>query len=253
MPLNLLAAVPLLASLALSYRASPGTVYVAADSRLTETESEAGLQVPPSDTACKIRVLKDGVVFVGTGNAYFSAGQIRTNIYALAARAAATLPVRPLEPADVRRIALAWQSTVHQRLAARMQSEPQPALASELSSTGTTGAFYAATAEGDVYGITLRVALDRNGFLEDIEEPQALGGYLVATGTNAAKQQSLAIAATQRNASLPWPRRLQAIEQQTIQTEARLYGRRSDIGGPVDVIEITPKGPVWLARKANCQ
>jgi hypothetical protein len=46
---------------------------------------------------------------------------------------------------------------------------------------------------------------------------------------------------------------LQAIEAETIRVEAERYGRRSDIGGPIDVIEISSQGPVWLARKAICR
>jgi hypothetical protein len=174
MALSALAAIPLLASLVLSYRANPGTVYVAADSRLTP--SAANSSRAPTDTTCKIRVLNDGVVFVGTGNAMFSAGRVRTNIYSLAAREAALLPRGPLEPEDIRRIAFAWQATVHARLLAMIAANGRLTEASEISTTGTTGSFYAAT-----------------------------------------------------------------------------YGRRSDIGGPIDVIEISSQGPVWLARKAICR
>jgi hypothetical protein len=260
MSFSAIAAVPLLASLVLAYRASPNTVYVAADSRLTSplsVQSSSGDTVPtftPNDTACKIRVLRDGVVFVGTGNALFSAYRLRTNIYTVAAKAAATLPRRPLEPADIRRVAFIWQTTIHARLLAKLRSSPAAAPGTSLteSTTGTTGAFYSLTADGSVYGITLRVALNASGVLENIQEPETLSGYLVATGTNEAKQQALAIASAPGTAALPWPRRLQSIEAQTMRKQFARYGSRSDIGGPIDIIEISSKGPVWLARKAGC-
>ncbi|AXC10585.1 hypothetical protein ACPOL_1237 [Acidisarcina polymorpha] len=245
---------PLLASLVLSYRASPTTVYVAADSRLTSPASQ-GVTPPPVDTACKIRVLKGGVVFVGTGNALFSADGVETNIYALAAHAAAALPSRPLEDADIRDIALVWQNLIHGRLQEKLQAGPQnTANTSKVAATaGTTGSFYAATASGDVFAITLRVALDDQGLLRDTEEPQPQPGFLVATGTNIAKQDALELATSSQNVMLPWPRRLQAIELQTIREEAQRYGRGSDIGGRVDMIQITSKGPAWILRKANCR
>ncbi len=260
MSLNAIAALPLLASLALSYRASPGTVYVAADSRLTSAAPAPVRQVP-DDRACKIRVLNDGVVFVGTGNAFFSAQDVRTNIYALAANAARTLPPGPIDPAAIRRVAFAWQAAVHARLLAKLQAEApadrlQPAshaAIGAIETTGATGSFYAATSTGTVYGITLRVALDDTGALQNIQEPEAQPGYLVATGTNEAKRQALSIASAPAANALAWPRRLLAIESQTIRAEARSYGRRSDIGGPIDLIEITPGGPVWLARKPGCR
>jgi hypothetical protein len=246
MPLSAIAAVPLLASLVLSYRASPGTVYIAADSRLTSPKTSAG--TIPNDTACKIRVLTNGVVFVGTGNAIFTTNRFTTNVYAIAAHEAAQIPRRPLTPEDVRRTALAWQATVHARLSAKLAAEHSKS-ATE-STTGSTGSFYAATADGAVYGITLRVALDANGMLRNIEEPAPLANYLIATGANEAKQQALTIAS--RNATLPWPQRLQATEIQTIRRQAQLYGRKSDIGGPIDMIEITPKGPIWISKKPSC-
>ena len=249
MSLSTIAAVPLLASLVLSYRASPGTVYIAADSRLTSPET--AILAAPSDTACKIRVLANGVVFVGTGNAIFTANRVPTNVYTIAAREAAQIPHRPLIPEDIRSIALAWQATVHARLSAKLDAETGKA-ATE-STTGTTGSFYAAIADGTVYGITLRVALDRNGFLQNIEEPEPLTNYLVATGVTEAKQQALAIAAAPANATLPWPNRLVATEAETIHRQAQLHGRQSDIGGPIDMIEITPKGPIWLVRKPACR
>jgi hypothetical protein len=245
---NALFAIPLLASLVLSYRADPGTVYVAADSRLTSTSISSPR--PPSDTTCKIRVLHDGVVFVGTGNALFSADRLRTNIYSVAARAAASLPIGPLKPEDIRRIAFAWQATVHARLQAMVEAEGGPANAA-IATTGTTGSFFAATGSDEVYGITLRVGGDTDGRLQNIEEPEAQVGYLVATGTNEAKEQALAVAP--QYARLPWPGRLEAIEAETIRLQAERYGMRSDIGGPIDLIEITPKGPIWLARKAACR
>jgi len=243
MALNALAALPLLASLVLSYRAGPGTVYVAADSRLTSAT------LAPTDTACKIRVLKDGVVFVGTGSALFSADRVRTNIYTVAARAAASLPPGPLSASDIRRVAFAWQAAVHARLGAMLAARETDAEA--LSSTGTTGSFYGATQNGDVYGVTVRVGIDSSRELSDIEEPEAETGYLIASGTNEGKAQALAVAA--KYARLPWPGRLQAIESETIRIEAERHGRGSDIGGPIDSIAITPAGPVWLARKAACR
>jgi hypothetical protein len=247
--LSALTAIPLLASLVLSYRASSDTVYVAADSRLTPTAATSAQ--PPTDTTCKIRVLNDGVVFVGTGNALFSADRVRTNIYAVAARVAASLPRRPPERDDIRRIAFAWRATVHARLLAMIEAHGPLTDAAAISTTGTTGSFYAATSDGEVYGITVRVGADADGRLQDIEEPEAQTGYLIATGTNEAKQQALA--AAPQYAQLPWPGRLEAIEAETIRVEAERYGRRSDIGGPIDLIEINSKGPVWLARKAACR
>ena len=242
MSLNVLAALPLLASLVLSYRAGPGTVYVAADSRLTSTT------VATTDTACKIRVLNDGIVFVGTGSALFSADGLRTNIYAVAGRAAALLPRRPMQAEDIRRVAFAWQATVHARLRAMLDARQTDAEA--ISSTGTTGSFHGVTENGDIYSVTVRIGIDSKGELSDIEEPEAQTGYLIATGTNEAKERALAIAP--RYARLPWPGRLQAIEEETIRVEAERYGRDSDIGGPIDLIKITSTGPVWLARKAGC-
>jgi hypothetical protein len=249
MALSALTAIPLLASLVLSYRASPDTVYVAADSRLTPTAADSAR--PATDTICKIRVLNEGVVFVGTGNALFSADRVRTDIYSVAAKAAALLPGGRLEPSDIRRIAFAWQATVHARLQAMVAANGPLTDAAAIATTGTTGSFYAATLNGEVYGVTVRVGADAGGRLEDIEEPEARVGYLIATGTNEAKE--LALAAAPRYARLPWPGRLEAIEAETIRIEAERYGRRSDIGGAIDVIEITSKGPVWLARKATCQ
>jgi hypothetical protein len=156
-----------------------------------------------------------------------------------------------LEPEDIRRIALAWQAAVHRRLSAKLAAEGSTS-ATE-GGIGTTGSFYAATANGTVYGITLRVALDANGFLQNIEEPQSPTGYLVATGATEAKQQALDVAKAPRNTTIAWPGRLQAIEAQTILEQARLHGHKSDIGGPIDLIEITPKGPIWLAKKPTCR
>jgi len=239
----------------LSYRASPGTVYVAADSRLTSSAvSPASSTRPPSESTCKIRILNDGVVFVGTGNALFSADRVRTNIYAVAARAAATLPRGPLQAGEIQKLALTWQATIHRRLQALLdsQGEARPLTEAAISATGTTGSFYAAVAGGEVFGITVRVGLDGRGVVEDIREPQQLSGYLVATGTNEAKQQALAIAAAPQDSQLAWPGKLSAIESQTIRVEAARYGRHSDIGGAIDVIEIAPSGPVWLAHKPSC-
>jgi hypothetical protein len=256
MPLSLLSAAPLLASLVLSYRAGPGTVYVAADSRLTSPERTAETPAEtPSDSACKIRVLKDGVVFAGSGNAIFSTPVGEANIYAIAAKTAATLPPGPLQASDVRRIALQWQSTVHARLLARESPATQSAAETP---TGSTGSFYAALEDGAVYSITLRVAADPHGVLRDIEEPETPSGYLTATGTNEAKHDALAIGNRQSagdisGGTLPWPLRLRAIEAQTIQIETHRYGQNSEIGGPIDVVEITSKGPLWLARKAGCR
>ncbi len=247
MPFSVLAAAPLLASLVLSYRSSPDKVYIAADSRLTSTEARSTL---PDDSACKIRVLTDGVVFVGTGNTLFSVNGRTTDIYNLAASAAATLPRRPLQSADLRRIALAWQTRVRSRLQARLKASAQ-GLAAE-SVTGTTGSFYATTADGSIAAITLRIAPGHSRRLASIEEPQAPAAYLVATGTEAAKQDALAIADSPQNATLPWPNRLEAIEAQTIREEAQRYGSHAEIGGPIDLIEITSKGPTWLARKPSC-
>jgi len=249
MPFSAIAAIPLFASLALSYRASPGTVYIAADSRLTSPET--AIRGVPNDTACKIRVLNDEIVFVGTGNAIFTANRFTTNVYTIAAREAAQIPRRPLLPEDIRRVALAWQATVHERLAAKLVAETGKA-ATE-STTGATGSFYAATASGSVYGITLRVALDPEGFLRNIEEPEPLLNYLIATGGAEAKQEALAIATSPNNANIPWPGRLVATEAETIRVQARIHGRQSEIGGPIDMIEITPKGPIWLARKSTCR
>ena len=246
MALNFLASLPLLASLVLSYRAGAGTVYVAADSRLTSTPARL-----PDDTACKIRVLNDGVVFVGTGNALFSAERLKTNIYAVAGLVAASLPQRPLEVADIRRVAFAWQQTIHSRLSAMLAARGRPLTAAEISATGTTGSFYGVVQNGDVYGVTVRIGIVSKRELSDIEEPEAQTGYLIATGTIEAKERALAIAP--QYVRLPWPGRLQAIEDETIRVEAARYGRRSEIGGPVDLIEITSKGPVWLARKAGCK
>jgi len=238
-----LIAASLLASLVLSYRAGPGTVYVAADSRLTSAT------LAPTDTACKIRVLSHGLVFVGTGSALFSTDRVHTDIYLVAARAAAALPVGPLEAADIRRVAFAWQAAVHARLGAMLaarQTDPET-----ISSTGTTGSFYGATQNDNIYSVTMRINVDFKHKLSDIEEPVAQAGYLIATGTNEAKE--LALAAAPKYARLPWPGRLEAIEEETIRIEAERYGRDSDIGGPIDLIAITPKGPVWLARKAACR
>jgi hypothetical protein len=243
MALNALAALPLVASLVLSYRAGPGTVYVAADSRLTSST------LAPTDTACKIRVLNGGLVFVGTGSALFSADRVHTNIYTVAARAAALLPPVPLEVADIRRVAFAWQAVVHARLRAMLAAQETDAEA--ISSAGTTGSFYGTTQNGDVYSVTLRISAVSKHKLSDIEEPLAQAGYLVAVGTNEAKERALA--AAPKYALLPWPGRLQAIESETIRIEAERYGRGSDIGGPIDLIAITAKGPVWLARKAACR
>jgi hypothetical protein len=248
MALSAVSAIPLLASLVLSYRADSGTVYVAADSRLTSTAANSTR--PATDTTCKIRVLNDGVVFVGTGNALFSADRVRTNIYAVAAREAVSLPKGPLNPDDIRRLAFAWQARVHDRLQAMIAADG-PRTDGAVSTTGTTGSFYAATSDGDVYGVTVRVGADGDGRLQDIEEPEGRVGYLIATGTNEAKEQALA--AAPRYARLPWPGRLEAIEAETIRVEAERHGRRSDVGGPVDIIEISSKGPVWLARKAACR
>ena len=252
MSLSALAAVPLLASLVLSYRAGPGTVYVAADSRLTTVENGTSPIQPeiPDDTACKLRVLDDGILFAGTGNAVFTANGLATDIYRVAANAAATLPRRPLQPADIRRVALAWQATVHARLQARMRRSSRGYTADP--ATGTTGSFYAATADGSVYAITLRIAPGSDGRLENIEEPQAPSGYLVAAGAAEAKRTALAIAASQPSPTDPWPNRLQSIENQSIRAEIRRHGNQSDIGGAVDLVEITPKGPTWLARKPGC-
>lgn len=257
MALTALTAIPLLASLVLSYRADSGTVYVAADSRLTPTTPVESARTSGA-TTCKIRVLNDGVVFVGTGNALFSTRSVRTDIYAVAADAASTLDDRPLEPADIRRVALAWQTVIHTRLQTMLHTEAangRHTLIDEqaLSTTGTTGSFFAATASGEVYGLTLRVAVGPEGALQNIEEPEPQPGYLVATGTNEAKHNALAIAAQMQNANIPWPRRLQAIETRSIHIAAQRYGRRSEIGGPIDMIEITPKGPLWLARKSSCR
>jgi hypothetical protein len=94
--------------------------------------------------------------------------------------------------------------------------------------------------------------------LREIEEPQTPSGYLTATGTDEAKQNALAIGNGQSagnisGGTLPWPLRLRAIEARTIQIETHRYGQNSEIGGPIDVIEITSKGPLWLARKAACR
>lgn len=247
MALTAVAAIPLLASLVLSYRANPGTVYVAADSRLTS--SAIASPQPPSDTTCKIRVLHGGVVFVGTGDALFSADRLRTNIYSVAARAAVTLPKGPLRPEDIRRLAIAWQVIVHKRLQAMVEAHGGLADAT-ISTTGTTGSFYAGIGSGEVYGITVRVGADSHGRLQNIEEPEPEAGYLTATGTNEAKEQALAVAP--KYARLPWPGRLEAIEAEAIRLEEERYGPRSAIGGPIDLIEINPRGPIWLARKASC-
>ncbi len=253
MPLSVFTAVPLVASLVLSYRASPGNVYVAADSRLTSPDRSAEA---PDDTACKIRVLNDGVVFAGSGNAIFSTPSGQANIYVIAAKAAATLPPGPLQASDVRRLALQWQATVHGRLIARQAREAQSAV--DETPTGSTGSFYAALEGGAVYSITLRVAADRHGVLREIEEPQTPSDYLTATGTNEAKENALAIgngqsAGNVSGGTLPWPLRLRAIEAQTIQIETHRHGQNSEIGGPIDIIEITSKGPLWLAHKAGCR
>ena len=247
MSLSAISAIPLLASLVLSYRASPGTVYIAADSRLT-TDSSAE---PMRDTACKIRVLNDGIVFVGTGNAIFTSDRITTNIYAVASREATEIPHRPLQAADIRSIAMKWQAAVNQRLSAKLASQASRSAAEP--GVGTTGSFYAATANGTVYGITLRIGLDPNGKLQNVEEPQSPTGYLVATGATEAKQQALNIATSPQNQAITWPRKLEAIEAQTILEQSRIHGQNSDIGGPIDLIEITPNGPKWLARKTACR
>ena len=147
MPLNSIAAVPLLASLVLSYRADSGTVYVAADSRITTAHSFSSslpetVSNRPDDSGCKIRVLDGGVVFVGTGTTLFSANGRQTNIYTIAADTASHLPPVPLQAADIRRMALKWQTAVRARVQSRLSASPQgsaPAVA------GITGSFYAAT------------------------------------------------------------------------------------------------------------
>jgi hypothetical protein len=259
MPLSAIAAVPLLASLVLSYRASPDRVYIVADSRLTSTSAaQTSLTQLPhqpllthsNDSACKIRILNGGVVFVGTGNTLFTASGHTTNIYTVAANAALTLAHRPLQATDLRHIALVWQATIHARLQAKLNAAT-PVLQAE-PVTGTTGSFYAVTAGGNVSAITLRIAPGPGGRLQNIEEPQSPPGYLVATGTDAAKQDALELADSQQNATLPWPYRLQAIEAQTIREEEQRYGNLSEIGGPVDLIEISSKGPAWLTRKSSC-
>jgi hypothetical protein len=255
MPLNSIAAVPLLASLVLSYRADSGTVYVAADSRIT-TAHFLSSSLPetgsnrPNDSGCKIRVLNGGVVFVGTGTTLFSANGHKTNIYTIAADAASHLPPVPLQAADIRRMALEWQTAVRVRLQSRLSASSQGSAPESVA--GTTGSFYAATEDSGVYAVTARIA-PRGHQIESIEEPQPPSGYMVATGTEVAKHDALEIAANPASALLPWPRRLQSIEARTIREEALRYGARSTIGGPIDLIEITPQGPLWLARKPTCR
>jgi hypothetical protein len=252
MSLSAFAAVPLLASLVLSYRADTGTVYVAADSRLTAA-GEAGTALPPDDSACKIRVLNRGVVFVGSGNAIFTVNRRRTNIYSLAAYMANGLPHRPLTPSDIRQLALRWQAAIHSRLLAKVRAAPRTIDETAESSTGTTGSFYSASADGSVYGITLRVAPGTDGALRNIEEPAPLPGYLVATGTAEGKQEALAFAASQTSASFPWPGRLRTIEEEVIRRQSERYGRQADIGGSIDILEITKNGPAWIAHKPSCR
>jgi hypothetical protein len=157
------------------------------------------------------------------------------------------LPKGTVTAEDVRRVAFAWQATIHTRLSAMIEADHRPLA----DATGPTGSFYAATGDGLVYAITLRIAATPEGTLQDIEEPGGQTGYLVATGTNEAKARALAVAP--RYATLAWPARLEAIESETIRAEMARYGSKSDIGGPVDLIEITPDGPVWLRRKAVCR
>lgn len=247
MSLNAIAVFPLVASLVLAYRPDPGRVYVAADSRMTSNDPASA--APAS--ACKIRVLNGSIVFVGTGNVLFSAGAARTDIYSLAEREAGSPGIGPATAEQVREIALRWQREVHARLLEKMKV-PATGQSSASSVTGTTGSFYAAVAGGTVYALTLRVAPNALGMLQDIEEPPSPAGYLVATGTNEAKAIALTSASGPAVRALPWPRRLQAIEMQTIRSLARRYGH-SDVGGPIDLIEINASGPSWLVRKSACR
>jgi hypothetical protein len=202
------------------------------------------------DAACKIRVLNDGVVFVGTGNTLFSADGQATNIYTIATNAAASHPRGPLRAADIHQIALAWQTAVRARLQQRLNASQKKAVTESV--IGTTGSFYAATEDKSVYALTLRIASHGNQ-IESIEEPQPPPGYLVAAGTTAAKADALAVAANPALRSIPWSSRLERIAAQTIREEALRYGTRSTIGGRIDLIEITSQGPTWLARKPTCR